>query len=234
MHRELLWEDLGAIRGMWREPWCIGGDFYVIRFPYKKNREGRISSSMRRFSQIIDEMELKDLHLKGGSFTWRGGLNNQRMARLDRFLVIDGWDDHFDGAEQSLLSRCTSDHFPMLLEGGLFGRGPLPFMFENMWLRADGFKILLKEWWQNIEVRGLGSYVLTEKLKAIKVKLKDWNREVFGRVDVGKNLALKKVVYWDAVEAQRPLFLNEYEEKVAALESFKSWASLEETFWREK
>ena len=79
-------------------------------------------------------------------------------------------------------------------------------------------------------VRNSGSYVLTEKLKAIEVKLKDWNREVFGRVDVGKNSALKKVVYWDAVEAQKPLFLNESEEKVATLESFKSWSSLEETF----
>ena len=61
--RELLWDELGAIRGLWGEPWCIRGDFNVIRFPNKRNREGRISSSMRRFSQIIDKLELKDVPL---------------------------------------------------------------------------------------------------------------------------------------------------------------------------
>ena len=28
-----MWEDLGAIKGLWREPWCIRGDFNMIRFP---------------------------------------------------------------------------------------------------------------------------------------------------------------------------------------------------------
>ena len=42
---------------------------------------------MRRFSSVIDDLELKDLALQGGYFTWKGGLDNQRMAWLDRFLV---------------------------------------------------------------------------------------------------------------------------------------------------
>ena len=42
------------------------------------------------------------------------------------------------------MSRSTSDHFPILLEvGGLLVRGPLPFRFGNMWLKDDGFKILI-------------------------------------------------------------------------------------------
>ena len=28
--RECLWEELGAIRGLWEDPWCLGGDFNVI------------------------------------------------------------------------------------------------------------------------------------------------------------------------------------------------------------
>ena len=48
---ELLWEDLGgAIRGMWGDPWCIGGDFNVLRFPGERNREGRWKGTMRIFS----------------------------------------------------------------------------------------------------------------------------------------------------------------------------------------
>ncbi|RVX01994.1 hypothetical protein CK203_019450 [Vitis vinifera] len=33
-------------------------------------------------------------------------------------------------------------HFPILLEGGGLRRGPYPFKFENMWLKAEGFKEL--------------------------------------------------------------------------------------------
>ena len=30
---------------------------------------------------------MKDILAQGGQFTWKGGLNNCRMARLDRFLI---------------------------------------------------------------------------------------------------------------------------------------------------
>ena len=43
------------IRGLLGEPWCIGEDFNVIRFPEERNRECRITRLMRRFSQIVDE-----------------------------------------------------------------------------------------------------------------------------------------------------------------------------------
>ncbi|RVW54804.1 Exosome complex component RRP4-like [Vitis vinifera] len=42
--------------------------------------------------------------------------------------------------------------------GGGLRRGPTPFRFENMWLKVDGFKGLLREWWQGIEVRGRASF----------------------------------------------------------------------------
>ena len=133
--RDQLWEDLGAIRGLWGEPWCIGGDVNVTCFPNERNRERRILSSMRRFSQVMKKLELKDLPLQGGPYTWKGGLNSQRMTRLDRFLVTKAWEVFFGGARQSLLPKPTSDHHPILLEGGGFPvRGPLPFRFENMWL----------------------------------------------------------------------------------------------------
>ena len=83
-------------------------------------------------------------------------------------------------------------------------------------------------------MNGSGSYVLIEKLKALKLKHKLWNKEVFGRVEERKKSALKKVDYWDALEAQRPLSLSEMEEKVAATEDFKSWTLLEETSRRKK
>ncbi|KAL6311685.1 hypothetical protein AAG906_019039 [Vitis piasezkii] len=146
--RECLWEEIGAIRGIWEEPW-----------------QGRITPTMRRFAYIIDDLGLVDLPLQRGVFTWSGGLNNQSWARLDRFLVSPSWLDQFSGVLQRRLPRPISDHFPLLLEGGGLRRGPSPFMFENMWLKVEGFLDLIRNWWRGIEVRG--------------IKLKVWNREVF-------------------------------------------------------
>ena len=58
---------------------------------------------MRRFSQVVDDLELKDILVQRGSYTWRGGQNNRRMAILDRFLVIEEWDSHFGGTRQNIL-----------------------------------------------------------------------------------------------------------------------------------
>ncbi|RVW48533.1 hypothetical protein CK203_088484 [Vitis vinifera] len=77
---------------------------------------GRLNSNMRRFVEIIEDLELKDVPLVGGPFTWSGGVNNQSFSRLDR-----GWE-----------------------------KRPFPFRFENMWLKVEGVKELMKSW---IELR---------------------------------------------------------------------------------
>ena len=123
---------------------------------------------MRRFAQVVDELGLVDLQLQGGSFTWSGGLNNQSRARLDRFLVTSCWLDQFSRVVQRRLPRPTSDHFPVLLEGGGLRRGPTPFRFENTWLKVDGFKDLIRTWWQGMVVRGSANFRLTAKLKELK------------------------------------------------------------------
>ena len=170
--REAFWEELGAIRGIWSDPWCIGGDFNVILSQRERSSQGRISGAMRRFAQVVDELELLDLPLQGGVFSWSGGRNNQAWARLDRYLVTQSWLDKFCGVVQCRLPRPTSDHFPIMLKGGGLRRGPSPFRFENMWLKVDGFKDLLREWWQGTVVRGKASFRLASKLKVMKQKIK--------------------------------------------------------------
>ena len=169
--REMLWEELEAIRGFWDDPWCLGGDFNVI-LSQRERSQGKLTDAMRRFAQIVDELELLDLPLQGGVFSWSGGRNNQSWARLDRFLVTQNWLDQFSGAVQSRLPRPTSDHFPILLKSGGLRQGPSPFRFENMWLKVDGFKDLLRGWWQGSWVRGRASFRLATKVKVMKQKIK--------------------------------------------------------------
>ncbi|RVW26746.1 hypothetical protein CK203_108374 [Vitis vinifera] len=176
LEREWLWEEVGAIRGIWEGPWCLGGDFNITLAQGERNRQGRISSAMRRFAEVVDDLGLVDLQLQGGAFTWTGGLNNMSKARLDRFLVSPCWLD---------------------------------------------------------QVRGSASFRLSEKLKKVKQKLKVWNREEFGNLESNKEAAIQQVEYWDRVEDERSLSMEESACKKEAKEVYAKWVELEETHWRQ-
>ena len=72
--------------------------FNVIRFLEECSKGGRLNYAMRRFSEVIEDLELRDLPLHGGIFTWSGGLNNQTRSRLDCFLISDDWEGLFSNS----------------------------------------------------------------------------------------------------------------------------------------
>ena len=82
-----------------------------------------------------------------------------------------------------------------------------------MWLKVDGFKDLLRGWWQGSGVRGRASFRLATKLKEMKQKIKVWNRDVFGRLEVNKNSTLQQVEYWNRVKSEMSLSEGEIELK---------------------
>ena len=74
-----------------------------------------------------------------------------------------------------------------------------------MWLKEEGFKEMLKDWWQGFNFSGSYSFILIEKLKALKNNLKIWNKEVFEKVGVNKRLAVDRVSFWNDQEQLRVL-----------------------------
>ena len=64
----------------------MGGDFNVVRFPFKRLGSNSFTTAMREFSNFISEQGLIDLPLQGGSFTWSNSREVASKARLDRFL----------------------------------------------------------------------------------------------------------------------------------------------------
>ena len=74
----------------------------------------------------------------------------------------------------------------LLARGEDFVRGLVPFKFENIWLKAYGFTSLIRDSWQSTEIVGSGFYLMVEILKALKIKLRCWNKEVFRRVEERK------------------------------------------------
>ncbi|KAG5595916.1 hypothetical protein H5410_037148 [Solanum commersonii] len=50
------------------------------------------------------------------------------------------------------------------------------FKIESWWLKVEGFKEKVKAWWCSFVVEGRASYIVDEKLKCLKVRLKEWSK----------------------------------------------------------
>jgi hypothetical protein len=84
--------------------------------------------------------------------------------------------------------------------------GKRHFKFENMWLKSDGF---VQRWWESYDFQGLPSYVLANKLKALKADLKKWNAEVFSDVGKRKKELLEGIKELEGFEESRGLVEEE-------------------------
>ena len=92
----------------------------------------------------------------------------------------------------------------------------------------------MKRRWQSLHFSGSFSFVLASKVKALKGILRVWNKEVFSKVEVQKKEALSRILFWDNLEKDKALSLEESEEREKAREEYKKWVDLEEVSWRQK
>ncbi|KAF5190149.1 hypothetical protein FRX31_020264 [Thalictrum thalictroides] len=120
-----------------------------------------------------------------------------------RFLSSPEWDSQFSNAREVMLSKYNLDHNAILLDCCESQRRPSPFRFELMWLEEPICLLNIKEWWDSFQVEGRPSYKWWCKLKALKEKLKIWNRDVFGRVEDKMKLKLEVIEGIDKKRKQR-------------------------------
>ena len=52
-----------SIRGLWSDPWCVGGDFNMIKFLEERSRGGGLFALMKRFLEVLEDLELRDFPL---------------------------------------------------------------------------------------------------------------------------------------------------------------------------
>jgi chromatin segregation and condensation protein Rec8/ScpA/Scc1 (kleisin family) len=103
-----------------------------------------------------------------------------------------------------------------------------------MWLKSDGFVEQVQRWWESYDFQGLPSYVLANKLKALKADLKKWNAEVFGDVGRKKKELLEGINELEGFEESRGLVEEEPVRKSDMIREMEKTLLFEEINWRQK
>lgn len=99
---------------------------------------------MSSFNSFIENVELQDLPLTNGLYTWSDFWETPTLTLIDRFLASKDFLSKFQNATVKRLNRPTLDHYPLHLSFGLAKWGPSPFRFENAWLQHHSFKPLVE------------------------------------------------------------------------------------------
>ena len=93
--RGQMWDELVGIQQYWNVPWCCIGDFNIVHFPSEQLGNSRLTPTMEQFSEFIEDLNLIDLPLEGGSYTWSSSLDQPLMSRIDKVLVSHDWEEHY-------------------------------------------------------------------------------------------------------------------------------------------
>lgn len=178
-------------------------------------------------------MEVTELPLLGRQFTWCNAADGEKWSKLDRFLLSPEWVHMFKFKFWGL-PRYESDHCPIVLMEDVRNWGPRPFRFINAWVLHPQFLLFVKQSLEALGVSGGARFVISSKLKALKLKLKQWNAELFG--DIKHNLQVVKdnLHKLELIAKSRLLDDSELERtKVLRGEVWK-WSTGEEWLWLQK
>lgn len=163
----------------------------------KKGDTITLGRDFTAFQNFINNMKLVDAETINGTFTWnnkRGGAS-QVASKLDRFMIPK--DLFLIGPDMLalILPFGGSDHWPVQLEATFMGTPRnKTFRFENVCLSHPDFSSNIDKWWMEaLPFQGTKMYMLQQRLKHIKVKLKDWNKKQFGNIFKAKKEVEQKL-----------------------------------------
>ena len=142
--RHILWNNLNKVAELHDMPWVLAGDFNETLSAEDKfgGRTIGVSSSLL-FKECLDNCNMIDIGFSGPRFTWthKREVHALIQERLDRFFVNPSWCLLYLEARVMHLTRCHSDHCPVMLDmlpRTNTGRAR-PFKFQTCWLTDPTF-----------------------------------------------------------------------------------------------
>ncbi|XP_026437705.1 uncharacterized protein LOC113335903 [Papaver somniferum] len=214
-------------------PWLVIGDFnFILHDNEKYSTQPLDNIEANIFSNKIVDLDLNDLGSVGFPFTWSNKRSGHALTehRLDRGLANEPWLLLHPNSTVTNILAIFSDHHPILLNTNPNWRtGKIPFKFFGPWLDHKDCKDIVTECWQR-NLSGSSAFIIARKLKDIKLKLKVWNKEVYGNIKTNIEES-KQHLNW----LQEHYFKQDRSEALkTATQVLREWKDIEEKFWKIK
>ena len=117
--RQVLWSNLKMMAEVHEMPWVMTGDFNEPLMEGDKfGGRGLTVSRALQFKECLDACSMIDIGFSGPRFTWTNRREVQALIqeRIDRFFMNSQWCLMYPKARVVHLTRCHSDHAPILME----------------------------------------------------------------------------------------------------------------------
>ena len=198
--------ELRAISTIVSDKWLLIGDFNLILDARDKSNSNLNRRLMSVFRHAVQDLELRELNLRGRKFTWS---NDSTQTRIDRAFCTSEWDLMMLGCMLQALSSMVSDHAPLLLTGRCTLQSYRGFRFESFWPRLQGFIQVVQHAWQRPLVLQNPFLRLHTKLQRIGKKLKEWAGSKIGNIKLLMCVARQLIGILDVVQEFRQLSAEE-------------------------
>ena len=178
--RQVLWENLSKTADLHNKPWIIAGDFNEPLANEDKfgGRPVSINRSLL-FKECLDNCNMVDMGFNGLKFTWtnRREISSLIQERIDRFFMNPSWCLLYPDAKVTHLTRCHSDHCPVLMETNPCRPMQMnrPFKFQSFWLSDPSFPSVVNQAWRHPRN-------LREAIDIFATQANMWNKNHFGNI----------------------------------------------------
>ncbi|XP_075669878.1 uncharacterized protein LOC142639611 [Castanea sativa] len=151
--RQVLWNNLMKMADLHDMSWVMAGDFNEpLMGGDKFGGRGVSVNRALQFKECLDACSMIDIGFLGPRFTWTNRREIQALIQemIDRFFVNSQWCLMYLEARVVHLTRCHSDHCPILMElqPRLHENKRKLFKFQSCWLSDCNFPTIVSQAWR--------------------------------------------------------------------------------------
>ncbi|XP_071688673.1 uncharacterized protein [Rutidosis leptorrhynchoides] len=193
--KQKFWDSLESIMQVGIDDWIICGDFNEVRRESERKNCVFIESRAKMFNDFIDKSNLVEIPLGA---------------------CITKWGD----IAACTLDRKYSDHCPIILKVCTNDFGPRPTWVFNNWFEDVECEELIEEAWKLATRNSRADCIVRDKLKKIKLVLKEKCDPKYNTLNVEIDNLQKEVAKWENLLGSRDLTESEIS---LWLETRKNW-----------
>jgi hypothetical protein len=153
--------------------WLFMGDFNFYRSLDNRNKSRGNLQDTFVFNDIISQLGLVEIPIKGRAFTWSNMQDDPLLEQLDWFFSSIHWTCTYPNTLVQPLAKPISDHVPCKVSIGTSIPKSNIFRFENFWPEIEGFFEQVHSAWSPPPRNKRGTAaIIAAKFKSLRYSLK--------------------------------------------------------------